>query len=119
MANECIHLGPVLYEGTHDPVHGCSQFGACTLMDIGLKRKGQPMAVCAGCPKRQGPIDQSLMPAIPNDQKPIVIQPKTRLAYVTGTNLPQQFRIMEKMIWSARAVGVIEDFHAFSHQRTG
>ncbi len=57
---ECIHRGLSVATHTKGEIFTCSQFGTCTLTDLGFKKQGVPLATCVDkdgqtCPRRIDP----------------------------------------------------------------
>ena len=53
--NECLHRGRVHTRGGGEIVVyncGLAEIGTCTITDLGLKKSGVPLAVCATCARR-------------------------------------------------------------------
>jgi len=52
---ECIHRGSVHTQSPRGDVHRCKLFGTCSVNDVGLKKDGVPVRVCAACDQRTRP----------------------------------------------------------------
>lgn len=101
----CKFRSAAVASGTHE-VFQCSHFNSkCTEIDLGmLNILQEPLPVCEGCKAR--------IEIVPIEGTGT----KSNFCYFSCDTTPQGAGILGTMVASARAAGVQEDFHVFSHK---